>query len=148
MLKDNSKEIFPVVDECGNVVGKATRGECHGGGKLLHPVVHLHVFDEEGRLFFAAKAVVEGYSARKWDTAVGGHVDYGEEVADALTREAFEEIGIEKFQPEFLKAYVFESEGSGNLCMCLRQRQTLLRLNRLPNLMAEDSGHAKRFLTR
>ena len=51
MLKDNSKEIFPVVDECGNVVGKATRGECHGGGKLLHPVVHLHVFDEEGRLF-------------------------------------------------------------------------------------------------
>lgn len=110
MLKDNSKEIFPVVDECGNVVGKATRGECHGGGKLLHPVVHLHVFDEEGRLFLQRRPLWKDIQPGKWDTAVGGHVDYGEEVADALTREAFEEIGIEKFQPEFLKAYVFESE--------------------------------------
>ena len=99
MLKDNSKEIFPVVDECGNVVGKATRGECHGGGKLLHPVVHLHVFDEEGRLFLQRRPLWKDIQPGKWDTAVGGHVDYGEEVADALTREAFEEIGIEKFQP-------------------------------------------------
>ena len=42
MNSDNSEEIFPVVDAAGNVVGKATRGECHGGSMLLHPVVHLH----------------------------------------------------------------------------------------------------------
>lgn len=35
---DNQQEIFPVVDEQGRVVGSATRGECHGGSKLLHPV--------------------------------------------------------------------------------------------------------------
>lgn len=41
MRCDNGAELFPVVDEAGNVVGSATRAECHGGGGLLHPVVHL-----------------------------------------------------------------------------------------------------------
>ena len=39
MKQDNNKEIFPVVDEQGNTIGSATRGECHNGSKLLHPVV-------------------------------------------------------------------------------------------------------------
>ena len=51
MKQDNSEEIFPIVDETGTVVGRATRGECHSGSKLLHPVVHLHVFDRQGRLY-------------------------------------------------------------------------------------------------
>ncbi len=33
--------MFPVVDTDGNVIGSATRGECHSGSKILHPVVHL-----------------------------------------------------------------------------------------------------------
>jgi hypothetical protein len=51
MMKDNQHEEFPVVDEEGRVVGKATRGECHGGLRLLHPVVHLHVFNSQGELY-------------------------------------------------------------------------------------------------
>ena len=42
---DNQEEIFPIVDEEGRVIGSATRGECHSGSHLLHPVVHLHVFN-------------------------------------------------------------------------------------------------------
>ena len=42
MTSDNNKEMFPIVDEEGNITGAATRGECHNGSKLLHPVVHLH----------------------------------------------------------------------------------------------------------
>lgn len=30
MLQDNNEEIFPIVDEQGNITGTATRGECHG----------------------------------------------------------------------------------------------------------------------
>ncbi len=51
VMMDNSEEMFPVVDEAGNVIGKASRGECHGGSKLLHPVVHLHQYDKGGKLF-------------------------------------------------------------------------------------------------
>jgi 8-oxo-dGTP pyrophosphatase MutT (NUDIX family) len=46
----------------------------------------------------------------KWDTAVGGHVDYGEDIPSALQREVREELGIEDFVPEFLLRYIFESE--------------------------------------
>ena len=109
-MQDNSQELFPLVDEAGHVIGKATRGECHDGSKLLHPVVHLHVFDAEGCLYLQQRPLWKDIQPGKWDTAVGGHVDYGEEIADALCREVREELGIEEFVPEFLLRYVFESE--------------------------------------
>lgn len=46
----------------------------------------------------------------KWDTAVGGHVDYGEDTDEALRREAWEELGIKDFVPTFVGSYVFESD--------------------------------------
>ena len=51
-------ELFPLVDETGKVVGKATRQACHSGSKLLHPVVHLHIFNKRG-LPLPAKTVDE-----------------------------------------------------------------------------------------
>lgn len=108
-MKDNSAEIFPIVTESGEVIGSATRGECHDGSKLLHPVVHLHIFDREGRLYLQKRPEWKDIQPGKWDTAVGGHVDYGEEVEDALVREAREEVGLNIESPVFLKKYVFES---------------------------------------
>lgn len=44
MMKDNEKEMFPLVLENGNIIGSISRNEAHDGTKRLHPVVHLHVF--------------------------------------------------------------------------------------------------------
>ncbi len=110
MKSDNSAEIFPVVDEEGNVIGKATRGECHNGSKLLHPVVHLHLLDAMGRIYLQQRPLWKDIQPGKWDTAVGGHIDYGECVEDALVREVREELGIVDFEPRFLVRYTFESE--------------------------------------
>lgn len=110
MKKDNSAEIFPIVDADGAVIGSATRGECHNGSKLLHPVVHLHLFDEQGRLYLQQRPLWKDIQPGKWDTAVGGHIDFGEEVPAALCREAREELGVVDFEPRFLLKYLFESE--------------------------------------
>lgn len=103
-------EIFPIVDPEGNVVGKATRKECHSGSRLLHPVVHLHVFSTDGKLFLQQRALTKFIQPGKWDTAVGGHRDYGETVQEALQREAREEIGITEFEPVKLFHYVYDSD--------------------------------------
>lgn len=108
--QDNAEEMFPIVDEAGNILGRATRGECHGGSRLLHPVVHLHVFDREGRLYLQRRPDWKDIQPGKWDTAVGGHIDFGENVDLALRREAREELGLTDFQPERLGSYVFESD--------------------------------------
>ena len=109
MKQDNNKEMFPIVDEQGNILSAATRGECHNGSKLLHPVVHLHVFNSQGELYLQKRPEWKDIQPGKWDTAVGGHIDLGESVEMALKREAHEELGISDFTPELLTSYVFES---------------------------------------
>ena len=108
-MKDNNNEIFPLVDEEGRVVGKATRGECHNGSRLLHAVVHLHVFNSQGEVYLQKRPEWKDIQPGKWDTAVGGHVDYGETPEEALRREVREELGITDFVPEQMGHYVFDS---------------------------------------
>lgn len=99
-----------MVDAAGRVVGCATRGACHGGGMLLHPVVHLHLFNSRGELYLQKRPAWKDIQPGLWDTAAGGHVDWGEQVDDALRREVREELGVTCFTPERLAVYEFRSE--------------------------------------
>lgn len=105
-----TEEIFPIVNTEGEVVGSATREECHAGTFLLHPVVHLHIFNSAGELYLQKRVMTKKIQPGKWDTAVGGHVDYGEWIEDALVRETREELGVRDFTAEFLMRYEFRSQ--------------------------------------
>ena len=109
-MKDNAQELFPIVDEEGTVIGKATRGECHNGSRLLHAVVHLHVFNSHGDVYLQKRPAWKDIQPGKWDTAVGGHIDYVESPEVALQREVCEELNIKDFIPLYISKYVFESQ--------------------------------------
>lgn len=115
MINMSITEYFPIVTEDGNVIGKATRKECHSGTFLLHPVIHLHVFNSQGELYLQKRAMDKDIQPGKWDTSVGGHVDYGEETEEALKREVREELEIIDFKPVFLKRYKFVSNREAEL---------------------------------
>lgn len=103
-------EIFPIVNEQSETIGSATRQECHSGSFLLHPVVHMHIFNEHDELYLQKRAMHKDTQPGKWDTSVGGHVDINETVWEALQREVYEELNIETFEPVFAFRYVFQSE--------------------------------------
>ena len=144
MMKDNEQEIFPIVDETGRVVGKATRGECHSGSKLLHPVVHLHVFNAQGDVYLQKRPEWKDIQPGKWDTAVGGHIDYGETPEKALRREVREELGITDFEPEFVGKYVFESQRERELVLSIVRTTTTRYVPRRTNSMVVVFGRYRR----
>jgi isopentenyldiphosphate isomerase/intracellular septation protein A len=104
------EEWLPVVDEEGKILGRALRSACHGGEKILHPVVHLHVMNKNKHLFLQKRPETKFIQPGKWDTAVGGHIAFGEDIKTALQREAYEEIGLKDFNAKPIGNYLFESD--------------------------------------
>lgn len=108
--KAAAKEWFPVIEPNGMVVGRSTRQYCHSGAKPLHPVIHIHIIDRFSRIYLQKRSMTKDIQPGKWDTAVGGHISYGEGIVEAVYREASEELGFTEFNPIYLESYLFESE--------------------------------------
>lgn len=112
------EEIFPLVDEDGNVTGQASRTVCHNGSKLLHPVIHLHIFNNRGQLFLQKRSATKDVQPDRWDSSVAGHIDLYETVQEAVLREASEELGLFEIEPRFITKYVIETDTERELSYC------------------------------
>ena len=110
VVPDSGIEFFPIVEPNGLVVARAAREYCHSGAKPLHPVVHLHIIDRFSMIYLQKRPLSKKIQPGKWDTAVGGHVSYGEHLLEALYRESSEELGFSEFNPIHIVTYEFESE--------------------------------------
>ncbi len=88
-----TEEIFDVVSERDEVIGRAPRREVHARG-LRHRAVHVLVFNARGEVFLQKRSLKKDRQPGVWDSSSSGHVDSGENYDDTAVRELREEIGL------------------------------------------------------
>ena len=91
--ENNPTDFLPIVNERGNIVGRALYCEIHNGNKVLHPAVHLIVSNSKNEM-------VGKYC---W------HVAFGETPEKTLKRR-LSEVTSESVKPKFKKSYISERE--------------------------------------
>ena len=90
----NPMAFLPVVNERGNIMGRALYVEMHNGNKMLHPVAHLHVLNAQGettRLYW-------------W------HVSFGDTPEKTLKRKMQEILGLSGIKPQLKRQYIRETK--------------------------------------
>jgi isopentenyldiphosphate isomerase len=93
-----AEEIFDVVNEKDEVVGRQTRREVHRLG-LMHRAVHVLVFNAAGRLFLQKRSMTKDRQPGLWDSSASGHLVGGEDYDACARRELDEEIGLQPKAP-------------------------------------------------
>ncbi|MEY2408080.1 MAG: hypothetical protein QOF48_750, partial [Verrucomicrobiota bacterium] len=88
-----SDEIFDVVNERDEVVGRAPRREVHQNG-LRHRAVHVLVFNSRGEVFLQKRSMTKDTFPGAWDSSASGHLDCGEDYDACAIRELREELGV------------------------------------------------------
>ena len=93
-----SEELFDVVNEQDEVIGRLPRSEVHRRG-LLHRAVHVLVFNSRGEVFLQKRSWKKDRQPGVWDSSTSGHVDAGEDYDSTAVRELGEEIGLQPAAP-------------------------------------------------
>lgn len=88
-----TEEIFDVVNERDEVIGRQTRREVHRL-KLFHRAVHALVFNSRGEIFLQKRSMKKDNSPGLWDSSASGHLDSGEDYDACVVRELREELGL------------------------------------------------------
>lgn len=110
----DAEEMLPLCNEKGEITGKAMRSFCHRNPDAIHPVVHVHIINSDGKIYLQKRSMKKLIQPGKWDTSVGGHITYGESIETALKREAYEEAGVKDV--DFIKI-------TGYLWQCSRESE-------------------------
>ena len=89
-----SEEIFEVVNERDEVIGRQPRSEVHRLG-LRHRAVHVLVFNRRGDVFLQKRSMTKDCFPGAWDSSASGHLNPGESYEACAVREVREELGLE-----------------------------------------------------
>ena len=124
-MKSVGNEVFDLVNERDEVVGREIRSEVHRLG-LKHRAVHILLTNAQGEFFLQRRSMTKDTWPGAWDSSASGHLDSGEGYDEAAVREVREELGWEVTEPltpilkldacektgqEFVWVYRGEAEG-------------------------------------
>jgi isopentenyldiphosphate isomerase len=88
-----AEEIFDVVNDRDEVIGRERRSEVHRTG-LKHRAVHVLMFNAKGEVFLQKRSMSKDTHPGVWDSSASGHLDSGEEYDACAVREVREELGF------------------------------------------------------
>lgn len=126
MSTNDKTEILDIIDENDNVIGTATREQCHTDPKLLHHTVHFTFIDRKNnKILLTQRSFKKKHDTGKY-CFLGEHIVSGESYIEALIRGCMEEANynakmfkelshrIVSYQKEseFVKFFVIEFDGS------------------------------------
>lgn len=96
------EEIFDLVNENGDVIGKATRSEAHSNADLIHRVIHCWIFNSRGQVLMQKRSKTKELNPGCWDMSCGGHFSSGENASQTLKRELEEELGLTNYKSGYV----------------------------------------------
>ena len=105
-------ELLDVVNQQDEVIGQAERAEIYQK-RLCHRIVHVLIFNSQNQMALQLRSDQVSFCPNHWSTAVGGHVQAGENYEEAALREFQEEVG-KTSQIEFFSKDFYEAAGSPN----------------------------------
>ena len=90
------EEILDIFNDKLEIIGQDTRKNVHRKG-LLHQVVHCWAIEDskDGRFVYMQQRAEFKDFPLLFDITVGGHIDSGENIENAMIREIKEEIGLD-----------------------------------------------------
>ncbi len=97
-IEDNPTDFIPIINERGNIVGRALHCEIHNGNKVLHPAVHFIVYNSKNE-------IVGKYC---W------HVEFGETAEKTLKRKIVD-VTSQSIKPKLKKQYIREDKNEKEL---------------------------------
>jgi len=87
-------ELVVLLDEEGAPIGTAPKATVHTADTPLHLAFSCHLRDAEGRLLVTRRALSKATWPGVWTNSFCGHPAPGEDMAEAVARRAFDELGV------------------------------------------------------
>lgn len=101
-------EQIDIINEKNVIIGASGKTRAHREG-LLHRIVIGEIINSKGQYCFVQQAA-NRQDPGQFVSPIGGHVQKGERIEDALCRECLEEVGFTPVDLKYVGSTIFERE--------------------------------------